>query len=488
MDTSRTSFWPIMIAVFFGAFLSVLNTSTINVAIPSLMNSFDSDLSTMQWTLTGFMLATGLSAPLSGFLGDRFSNKRLYLYVLIGLALTSLLCAVAWSPIALIFFRMMQGFFCGIIMPTTMTIIYQTVHREKQAFAVSLWSIAAWMGPAFGPTIAGLILQYLSWQWLFLINVPLAILSIILAVRLIPHQQPSSQASLDISGLIMVLYCSFALLIAFSEGGNWGWGAWQTLVFMGSGFMILYLFVRRESRTPEPLLHLSVFHNNRFMISVVLSCIINASLYAGVYLVPLFMQTIQQVSPLQTGLTLLPASAVMAVVMPIIGKMYNRVGAFWLTVIGMLIMAYSQWQMNLLSVEVSSGYIMLWMMVRNIGIAFTSAPLTNAGMEEIPEKLYGHASAVSNWTRSGVSALAIGLFTTLLAWRQAIHVDALPEHGVGASENLVKNAMTAGVNDVFLLSGMLIVVSLPLTLVLRKKASVKKGKTPPFNRIESMKA
>lgn len=462
------AFWPIMIAIFFGAFVAVLNTSTINIAIPLLLVDFNSTIGTIQWILTGFMLATGLSAPLSGYLGDRFGHRNLYVYVLIGLGLSSILCAFAWNPLSLIFFRIIQGFFCGIIMPSTMTIIYQVFSADKHAFAVSLWSIAGWMGPAFGPTIAGLILQYLSWPWLFIINIPLVIVSIILAIRLIPDKEMSTKPSLDITGLTLVLYCSFALLIAFSEASHWGWGSWQTLFFLSTGVIIFCLFMYKEYHMDDPLLNVKVLKEGRFTLSIVINCVISASLFAGVYMVPIFMQTIQNVSPLKTGLVLLPASLIMAIIMPIVGKIYHKIGVFWLTLFGLLVMAYSQWKLNLLTLDASSGYILLWMMVRNIGIAFASVTVTNAGMEVISKKMYGHASALNNWTRQFASSLAIGLFTTLYAVRQSYHLNVFSEKDPLQMNNELLS-MTAGVNDVFLASTIVILLSIPLAFGLRQR-------------------
>lgn len=462
------AFGPVMIAIFFGAFVAVLNTSTINIAIPSLIVDFNSTIGTIQWTLTGFMLATGLSAPISGYLGDRFGQRNLYVYVLIGLGLASILCALAWNPLSLIIFRVIQGFFCGVIMPVTMTIIYQVFSSEKHAFAISLWSIAGWMGPAFGPTMAGLILQYLSWPWLFIVNVPLVVISIILAIRLIPDQRHTTKPSLDISGLILVLYCSFALLIAFSEASHWGWVSWQTLFFLVTGTIILCLFMCRSFHKENPLLNVRVLQERQFTISIIINCIISASLFAGVYMVPIFMQTIQQVSPLKTGLVLLPASLIMVVVMPLVGKLYHRIGTFSLTMFGLLIIAYSQWKLNLLTLDASSSYILVWMMVRNIGIAFASVTVTNAGMEVISKKMYGHASAMNNWTRQVVSSLAIGLFTTLYAVRQSHHFSIMSDQNPSNTNNDLL-AMAEGVNDVFLASTIVILLSIPLVFGLRQQ-------------------
>lgn len=465
-------FWPIMIAIFFGAFISVLNTSTINIAIPSLMDDFHSPIHIMQWTLTGFMLAAGLSAPLSGYLCDRFGAKNVYVLVLLGVALASVLCALAWNPLSLILFRIVQGFFCGVIMPITMTIIYEIFDTEKHAFAISLWSVAAWMGPAFGPTMAGIILEYASWQWIFIVNIPLALLSMILAIRLIPIRGHLRKPRLDVSGLILVLYCSFALLLMFSEAPSWGLTNWKTILCGSTGLLTSLIFIWRELRAKEPLLNIRVFKKKRFSISVIISSITTVSLFAGVYLVPLFMQTVQGVSPLLTGIILLPASLMMMLVMPIVGKLYHKVGPVLLTCTGLVIIAYSQWKLHQLSPTIESTYILWWMLVRNIGLAFSSAPVTSAGMEVISKELIGHASAINNWTRQIVSSLAIGLFTAVYATRQVIHLDTY-DGGKGSSEDYVPQAMAAAMNDVFLLSTIIVVIAIPLSFWLGEQKMIR---------------
>src|SRR5699024_4236300 len=245
--------------------------------------------------------------------------------------------------------------------------------------------------------------------------------------------------------------------------------SWKTILFAITGGGTLLLFIWKELRTSNPLLELRVFKKVKFSISVVISSITTMSLFAGVYLVPLFMQTVQGASPLKTGLILLPASLIMIIVMPIIGKMYNRVGPFILTFIGIVIIAWSQWQLHLLTTDVESSYILIWMMIRNIGLAFASAPVTNAGMEVISKELYGHASVVNNWTRQVVSSLAIGLFSAIYASRQVVHLERLSGDTVSEGDRL--DAMTSGINDVFLLSTCIVLVAVPLSFWFRKKPS-----------------
>ncbi|WP_135554162.1 MDR family MFS transporter [Paenibacillus cymbidii] len=470
-STHHIRFWPVMIAIFLGSFVTVLSMSTINIAIPVLMNELNSSLSTMQWTITGFMLAMGTVAPLTGFLGDRFSYKRLYVFALVGFTVTSALCALAWDPASLVFFRILQGCFTGLVMPATMTIIYQVVPRERQAMAISLWSLSAMLAPAFGPTISGWLIDNWNWQFMFWFNVPFGIVSIVLAFILIPYYRLNVPKAFDFIGLLTVVVGSLSLLIAISEGHKWGWSDVKTIGLIALGIIVIGLFIWRELKVKVPLLNLRVFRNGRYTITLIIASIITISLYSGTYLTPLFLQQIQHVTPLDSGLILLPASLAMAIAMPAVGKLYGKIGPMRLMIAGIALIAVGTLALSWLSVDVSHGYIIFWMLVRNIGIALSTMPASNAGMEEIPRELSGHASSINNWIRNVLGSFAIALFTSMLASRQTVHVADLKSAAEGAGDQAAigVQAFTMSVNDVYLLATIIVLVSLPIALLVRKK-------------------
>ncbi|WP_409343524.1 DHA2 family efflux MFS transporter permease subunit [Paenibacillus sp. MBLB4367] len=462
-------FWPVMIAIFFGTFLAVLANTTVNVAIPMLMDHFESPLSTIQWTMTGFMLMTGTVAPLVGYFGDRFSYKRLYVFALIGFTLFSGLCAFAWDARSLIVFRMLQGSFSGLVMPATMTIIYQVIPRERQPFAMSLWSLSAMLAPAIGPTLSGWLIETFNWQWLFLMNVPIGIVAILIVLWLVPYYKLNVPKSFDAFGLVTVVVGSLSLLVAFSEGHNWGWTSARLLGLAGFGLLALVVFIRRQLRIEQPLLQLRVLHNARYSTSLVLSSIITVGLYAGSFLTPLFLQTIQHASPLEAGLILLPSSMVMAIMMPITGKLYVKVGPFWLILAGVALIALGTYEMGRLTVDVSHGYVMFWMSVRNIGISLSTMPASNAGMMSVPRTLSGQASSINNWVRQVIASFSIGLFSSMLASRMATHSAELAASG-GSQPVIALQSFTLGVNDVYMLATVIMILCIPLVFLLRRNA------------------
>lgn len=475
-NTSVTNirFWPIMGAIFFGAFLSILGISTINVALTIFMNDFHSSLSTVQWTLTGFMLSLGTIAPLTGYLGDKFGYKNVYLYAMVGFVVFSLLCGFSWNIGSLITFRILQGIFTGLILPATMTIIFQVIPKERQAFAVSIWSLSAMLAPAFGPTISGWLIQQLSWRWLFFMNVPIGLLAIVFIIGMIPNYRLGSASRLDKLGLITVVVSSTSLLVALSEGHVWGWTSSKTLGLIALGIVLLIAFIVIELRTKNPLLNLRVFNNYRFSITLVASTIITISLYSGTLLVPLFLQNVQAKSAIDTGLIMLPSSLIMALAMPIAGKIYPRVGAKWMTIAGLVLIIIGSYEMTQLHTDSSNFYIIFWMAVRNLGVSFAYGATSTAAMEEIPPTLVGHASSVTNWVRNVGGSFAIAMFTSLLASHSVSHATDLAKAGTNDLPTIKLMSFTMSVNDVFLLATFIAVVAIPFTLLIRNKQKVVK--------------
>ncbi|MBB6673875.1 MDR family MFS transporter [Cohnella nanjingensis] len=468
-ENRQVRFWPIMAAIFFGSFLSILGISTINIALPLLMDDFHASLNTIQWVLTGFMLSLGVVAPLTGWLGDRFGYKKVYLFAMIGFTATSLLCALAWSDASLIAFRIAQGAFSGLVLPATMTIIFQIMPREKQAFAVSIWMLSAMLAPAFGPTISGWLIQNFSWKWLFYMNLPIGVIAIVFILWMIPdYRVGAGGKSLDKSGLAAVVISSASLLVALSEGRQWGWTSWKTLGLLALGLLTLILFVVRELRAKEPLLNLRVLRSRRFTFTLVSSTIITISLYSGTLLVPLFLQNVQHITPLDTGIIMLPASLVMALTMPLAGKLYARLGPLWPTVGGLALILIGSYALTQLSVGASHAYIILWMTVRNIGVSFAASATSTAGMEDIKPALSGHASSVTNWVRNVGGSFAIALFTSLLVSHATDHAAHLAAAGQQA-QPIQLLAYTMGVNDVFMAATLIALLAIPFGFLVRKK-------------------
>lgn len=465
----EVAYWPMMITIFLGAFLVTLSTSTINLALPFLMKSFETNLDTVKWTLTGFMLAMGTMAPIAAYLGEKFSYKRVYLFSIAGFTLASILCIFAWNVESLVVFRIIQGGFSGIITPVTMAMIYQIIPKEKQVSAISLWSTASMLAPAIGPTFSGFLLQYFSWESIFVVNIPIGIIVIIIGLRYIPYFKLNEPKFFDFQGFVCIIIGSLSLLIAFSEGENLGWTSGIIVSSIIIGVISLGLFVRRELSIESPVLDIRVFKYSKYSLSVIIYSFVMISLYAGTLLTPLFLQSVQRLSALDAGVILLPASLAMALAMPIIGRIYNKVDSRILISVGILLMALGSWKMSHLTVSTPHSYIMLWMIARNVGISFGTMPVTYSGMSVLPKVISGHGSSVNNWISRVVSSLSMAIFAALLTSRTTMHVTNLISLQ-GESKILAQSdGFVLAVNDLFMVSFVIILIALPLCYFLKNR-------------------
>lgn len=468
-ENDKTAFAPLMAVIFIGAFLATLSSSTINIVLPVLMKDFNSSLDIAKWTMTGFILAMGTVAPLTGFLGEKLSYKKLYILSLMGFTAASLLCAISWNIYSLIAFRILQGCFSGLIAPCAMTIIYQMVPKNKQASSLSIWSLASMLSPALGPTLSGWLIQNYNWQSIFMINLPIGIIAVIMAFFFLPYYKSESTITFDYPGLIICIGSSLSLLIAFSEGSACGWGSWKVLGLAILGLLFLGLFIYRELTAKSPMLNLRVFKYKTFSLSVLAGAIINIALYSGTMLTPLFLQTIQGLSPMDSGLVLLPGSLLMALAMPVVGILYGKVKPHFLVITGMLIIALGTYRMGYLTLGTPKGYIILWMSVRNIGISLAIMPATNIGMAVVSKKLTGHASAVNNWIRQAFASLSIGIFTSILSTRTVYHMKELGSSGIVGNMLKAKSSVLA-VNDIYTLAAVILLIGIPVSFLLKSPA------------------
>ncbi|RST76253.1 DHA2 family efflux MFS transporter permease subunit [Siminovitchia acidinfaciens] len=457
---SEKAFWSIISAVFFGNFLAVMNTSTVNIAVPAIMGEFSTHLPTAQWTVTGFMLAAGAAAPSAGWFGTRFGYKRVYIAALSGFFIFSVICILSNSIEMLIIARMIQGVFSGIMMPATMTLIYQTIDKSRQAYGISLWSLSAALAPAVGPVLAGFLIDLFDWRAVFYFNLPVTAGAIAAAVKFLPDTDKGGKTPFDFWGLVFSFGGSILLLTAFAEAGTWGWSNVKTLSLIGAGALLLFLFVKRELKIEFPLLNFSVFKHRRFAYGIILNAVLSIALYAGAFLVPIFLQTSLGLGALQTGLIMMPGAFVMAFFTPITGRLYTRTGPLPLIMAGLIVMAIGTFMMGELTIKTTAFYVIVWTSIRYLGIALCNMPIINVGMSAVPLDVAGYASALNNWTRQCIASLSIALFSGLLAYRSNIHL---------ASGIDTKAASAAAAGDVFLISLIPLIIAVPLTLLLRER-------------------
>jgi EmrB/QacA subfamily drug resistance transporter len=409
---------PLMVLVV-GSFMSTLDTSIVNVAISRIQNEFGATTEDVQWVANGYTLTLGVVVPLSSWLSDRIGLSRLYIISLLGFGAGSALCGLAGSLNTLVAFRIAQAIGGGILPVITLSILYRIVPREKIGTAMGLYGLGVLVAPGIGPSLGGYLVEYVSWRAIFYVNVPIATVGAIAAVLVLPQFPGRRAGRFDVLGFLTVATGLSTLLLALSEGQTWGWDSYKILILLTVSVLSLALFVVIELEVAEPLLDVRVFRSWAFTNSLLLISALSIGLFAVLFYIPLLLQEGMGLAPFPTGLVLLPQALVLAVLTPISGRLYERIGPRWLAVIGLLIVAVSTYRMHYISLDASQSEIMWMLVFRAVGLGLCLIPIFTSGIASLPLTLINQASAFNNLVRQTSSALGVAAFTALLTLQQA---------------------------------------------------------------------
>lgn len=433
--------WLALIVVVIGTFMSILDSSIVNIALPKMMAVFGVSMDDSKWILTAYTLALGAIIPLTGYLQDIFGSKRVYIFALTVFTLGSMLCGFAWNNTSMICFRIIQAVGGGMIMPVGMAMIYEIFPREKIGLALGIWGIAAMAAPSIGPTLGGYIIEKMDWRLIFNINVPIGIIGVTLAVILLKNSKRKPFKSFDIIGFLSSTIGVVSLLYILGEWTSIDWGEAKYPILLTLGCLSLILFIVNELTHPDPLLDLRVFKLFDFSMSQIITCILTLALMGGVYVLPLFLQNIRGYTAMETGIIMLPAAVLTGLLMPISGNLFDRFGAKPIVVPGIIILGISSYHIStLINMNSTKEMITLILCVRAVGIGLAMMPISTVGMNAVPKNLIGRASALSNTIRQIAGSLSITIMSTIIQSRTNYNYLRLSEQITaynGASTNTI---------------------------------------------------
>jgi EmrB/QacA subfamily drug resistance transporter len=328
------------LVVLSGAIMTILDTTIVTVAIKTLGTSFHTSLSTIQWVVTGYTLALSMAIPITGWAVERFGARTMWLISLVLFISGSALCGAAWSVGSLIAFRIVQGFGGGLLMPIGQTMLARAAGPERMGRVMAVVAVPAMLGPVLGPIIGGLIVDHLSWRWMFFVNVPFCVIALVLAVRLLPRDADrKADARLDTLGLALLSPGLAALVYGLSEAGSGsGLTSGKFLGGVGVGAVLIAAFaVHSLRRGQDALVDIRVFRNRSFSTTSIGIFIYSGSLFALFVLLPLYFQLVRHNSPLQSGLLFAPLGLGAMITMPISGRLTDRMGSRTLAAAGAVI-------------------------------------------------------------------------------------------------------------------------------------------------------
>jgi len=412
--------WGLALAVLVvGMFMSVLDVTIVNVAVPAIQTDFGGSLRDVLWIATAYTLTLGVVVPVSGWLGDRFGLRKVYLLALLGFAAGSALCAIAWSLNALIVFRILQAVSGGILPVVTMTLIYRIVPREKIGTAMGMYGLGVVFAPAVGPVLGGYLVEYVNWRLVFYINVPIGLLGAAAAAAVIPKVMKGTARRFDLAGFATIALGLFAILLAASKGEDWGWTGYRILMLFTAGLLSVALFVVIELEVTSPLLDVRLLKVWPFTNSLLLSAVLFINLLAVAFYVPVYLQQGQGFQAFNAGLLTLPQALVMGVLMPLSGRIYDKIGARWLATIGLAICAVGTYLLVGITPAMTRAEVITWTCVRAVGMGMAMMPIMTAGISAVPPALTNQASALTNVVRQVAAALGLAALAALATTQQA---------------------------------------------------------------------
>ncbi|MGN7478264.1 DHA2 family efflux MFS transporter permease subunit [Solibacillus silvestris] len=405
----------LLIVMIAGCFFSTLNQTLLNVALSDLMVTFAVTPTTIQWLATGFMLVNGILVPITAFLIKRFSTRQLFISAMLFLLIGSIVAACAVNFGMLLTGRMIQAVGAGIILPLMMTVIVHLFPEEKRGAIMGKVGFAIIFAPAIAPTIAGFIIDYLSWRWLFISLIPFVVIIIGFAYKYLMNVNEGTKTKIDAISLIYSTVGFGFLLFGFSSAGNRGWNDVVILTTIGLGLVIIILFCQRQISSKDPLLNLSVFRNKMYSMTTIVNVAITILMYADLILLPMYLQDGRGFTALDAGLLLLPGAIINALLSPVTGKLFDKYGAKPLFIIGLSLIAVSMWLVMDLSSSTSYMYILVRTIILRIGLAFITMPLNTAALNAIPKELASHGSAINNTVRQLAGAIGTAVIVTIYA-------------------------------------------------------------------------
>src|SRR5690625_702381 len=462
-----------MIAILFiGAFTAFLNNTLLNIALPTIMTEFQISASKVQWVTTSYMLVNGIVIPASAFLITRFTNRSIFLWAMSLFTLGTFIAMVSPTFSLLVVGRMLQASGSGLMMPLLMNVILIAFPIEKRGTAMGFFGLVMFVAPAIGPTLSGWVIQQYSWRVLFSIILPFGIIALIYAIVKLKNITPNRKIKLDVFSIILSSIGFGGLLFGFSSVADYGWSSIYVYGTIAIGVCALVIFILRQMQMEEPMLDFTIYKYPMFALSSVISVTISASMFSGMILTPLYVQTVREISPFYSGILMLPGAIVMGIMSPITGRLFDKYGAKILSMIGLSILIASTFQLSHLTMENSYFYLMAIYTIRMFGMSLVMMPVMTNGLNQLPMKANPHGTAMNNTLQQVSGALGTAVLLTIMTTRSTnAGVDLAKKAMTGEIDptySIEHLAMLDGINFSFLISTLVALIAFVLAFFIKR--------------------
>ena len=427
--------WLIAATVISATFMEVLDTSVANVSLPHIAGNLSAGVDESTWVLTSYLVSNAIVLPLTGWFSTLFGRKRFFLACVTIFTLSSFLCGMAPSLSALVFFRVIQGAGGGGMQPISQAILVDTFPREKQGIAMAIYGMGVVVAPTLGPTLGGWITDNYSWRWIFLLNVPVGIISVVMISLLISDPAHIMRKTfkqglrIDFLGLGLLSVGLGFLQVILDKGQRDDWFGstfitWATVVCVAA----LVALVIRELKAKDPVVDLHLFKDRNFAISTFMMYTLGVVLYGTTLLLPILLQTLMGYTAMESGMVLLPGGLVLLAILPFVGMMLDRFQPRWIVAAGLLIMATGLFQLSHLNLNAGTRAPVNAWIISRMGTAFLFVPINMMAFYFVPRGKMNNASGLINLARNVGASTGISFVTTMLDRRAQFHQNVLSEY------------------------------------------------------------
>lgn len=388
----------VLLSLMIGTSMAAIDSSIVNVSLPVIQQQFDTDINDVSMVITAYMVTFLLFIPLTNWLKSRIGYYKLYIGSIIVFVAGSLLCSISTSLPLLVMARIIQAIGGGAITPTSLGILSESFPKDERGSAIGWWGIGNVMGPALGPTLGGALTQYLGWESIFYVNIPIGIIAIFMAVRHLGFlkQRATSNPPFDIRGYL--LFIGFVILLQCtltSTSSKFGFGSWQFIGGMALTLLFLWLFIR-SSKRPDPLLDLSVFSNTAFNRTFIIVAIRSFALFGGMFFLPFLLQGFLGYTEMESALILLPNALVMLVTRPAAGKLADKGLIRNISLLGICLLSASFLLFAKTNIGTALWFILTAMIIRGLGISFLIAPVSTAMLNSVKTSQTATATSLNS--------------------------------------------------------------------------------------------
>lgn len=424
-----------------GTFMEVVDTSVANVALPHMQGTYSAGVDEITWVITSYLVANAVILPLTGWLGNHFGRKRMYLTCLVVFTLASLGSGAAPSLGFLVFMRVLQGLSGGAMVPMSQAILLESFPKEEHGKAMALFGVGVIFGPIIGPTLGGWITDSWDWRWIFYINVPVGILAFFLGEAFIedPEYMRRPEGRVDYPSFGFIALGLGCLEVALNRGERYGWFESRFIQFFAAASAVgIALFIWRSLTHENPLVDLRVMKNREFTTGTLLMFLLGFGLYGSFVMLPLFVQSLLGYTATWAGLVLSPGGLASLVAMVFVGNLIGKVDTRLLVLVGVVMNIISLWLLRFVSLSVDFDYLLVSRLCQGFGLGFLFVPITTSAYARIrPEKM-GNATGLFNLLRNEGGSVGIALSATLLARQSQVHQTRLAERVSGLDPAVIE--------------------------------------------------